>query len=217
MSRARELWWQRRRLWLPGAVLVVAALLALLGYRLALAGRVVLEAGEVSERREVLSDLSARRRAAEELLKRARGNRAALDAMYADRLGEQSRRLTAVMLQVRQLARQAGLRGVQAFDYGDQPVEGLPLSRKSIGFSATGTYAQLRSFINLLELTESFLALEEIRVRDSSQTGELELQVRLSTLFTDPSGVGAKPAEAEVARPEPEPPPAEPEREEIDA
>lgn len=215
MIRAGELWWQRRRLWLPGAVVVLVALLALLGYRLALAGRVGLEAGEVRERREELAELSARRRAAEDLLRRARANRAALDSMYGERLGAQSRRLTAVMLQVRQLARQAGLTGVRAIDYGDLMVKDLPLRRKSIGFSAVGSYEQLRSFINLLELADSFLTLEEIQVSDSSQTGQLGLQIRLSTLFVEEDGF--EPPQPEAEAPAAPPPPApESAREEID-
>lgn len=217
MIRRGELWWQRRRLWLPGAVLVLVALMALLGYRLALAGQLGLEAGEVRERREELAELSARRRATEDLLRRARANRTAIDGMYAERLGAQERRLTAVMLQVRQLARQAGLTGVRAIDYGDLLVDDLPLRRKSIGFAAVGSYEQLRSFINLLELADTFLTLEEIRVQDSSQTGELALQIRLSTLFVEESA--AEPAAPEAAAPAPPPPPREPEsaREEIDA
>jgi Tfp pilus assembly protein PilO len=216
VSRVAELWWRRRRLWLPGAVLTLLALLALLGYRLALAGRVGLRAGEVSARREVLAEVSAKRRAAEDLLQRAQANRAALDGMYEGRLGSQARRLTAVMLQVKQLARQAGLVGVQAIDYGDQLIEGLPLRRKSIGFSAQGSYEQLRSFINLLELSDSFLTLEEVRVQDPSQTGTLSLQIRLFTLFVEEFEA------EEVALPEspaPAPAPAEPPsaREEIDA
>jgi Tfp pilus assembly protein PilO len=223
MRRTAELWWERRRLWLPGAVLVVLAVAALVGYRVALAGRVGLEAGEVRERREELAELSARRRASEGLLQQARANRSAIDGLYAERLGSQSRRLTAVMLQVKQLARQAGLTGVQAIDYGDQLVEELPLRHKSIGFAATGTYEQLRSFINLLELSETFLTLEEIRVQDTEQTGRLALQIRLSTLFAEEDAAAAT---AEAAPPEAEPgPPAPPPaaatpaalREEIDA
>ena len=216
MSRVAELWWRRRRLWLPGAVLTLLALLALLGYRLALAGRVGLRAGEVSERREVLAEVSARRRAAEDLLRRAQANRAALDGMYEERLGSQSRRLTAVMLQVKRLARQAGLVGVQAIDYGDQLVEELPLRRKSIGFTAQGTYEQLRSFINLLELSDSFLTLEEIRVQDPTQTGNLTLQIRLSTLFVEELEDEEVPS-TEPAAPAPAPAAAPPAREEVDA
>jgi Tfp pilus assembly protein PilO len=121
------------------------------------------------------------------------------------------------MLQVRQLARPAGLTGVRAFDYGDLLVEDLPLRRKSIGFAAVGSYEQLRSFINLLELADTFLTLEEIRVQDSSQTGELGLQIRLSTLFVEEEA--AEPALPDADAPAPPPPPRAPEsaREEIDA
>jgi Tfp pilus assembly protein PilO len=185
VSRIANLWWERRRLWLPAAIFVAVGLALLLGYQLVLADRLGLQSGALAARRAELDDLSRRRRAAEAMLEQATGTRAAVEHLYADRLGSEASRLTAVMLEVKHLARRAGLAGMEAISYGTDPVPGLPLVRKSITFSAEGTYAQLRSFVDLLEQTPSFLSLDEIRVEDEAQGGQLRLQVRLSTLFVN--------------------------------
>jgi Tfp pilus assembly protein PilO len=183
------LWWERRRIWLPAALFVLAGVVLLAGYELVLAGRLGLQAGTLASRRDQLEELSRRRRDSEALVNLGRSTRAAIDELYDRRLGTERSRLTAVMLEVKHLARQAGLSGMEAINYADQPVEGLPLLRKSITFSLRGSYQQLRTFIDLLELSPSFLSLDEIRVQ-GGESGVLGLTVRLSTLFVVPPGEG---------------------------
>jgi Tfp pilus assembly protein PilO len=178
-----NLWWERRRLWLPAAIAALVGILLLIGYRVALAGRLGLQARVVEERERSLAELDAARQETEGLVRRARATRLALDTLYGDRLGTQARRLTAIISEVKKLARQAGLEGVEAIAYTDEPVEDVPLLKKSIAFRAAGTYAELRSFVNLLEVNEAFLTLEGIRVHGEAGGGELQLEIRLSTLF----------------------------------
>ncbi|HEV8240266.1 MAG TPA: hypothetical protein VGS57_12930 [Thermoanaerobaculia bacterium] len=186
MSRGFALWWERRWVWLPAAIFVALGIGLLAGYQLAVAGRLGLQAGALDSRKKELDETSARRRETEALVQRARTTRAAIDELYDKRLGSEAARLTAVMLEVKHLARQAGLYGIEAINYGDEEVRELPLIKKSITFSAAGSYAQLRAFINLLELSPSFMSLDEIRVQGGDPGGRLRLQVRLSTMFLDP-------------------------------
>ena len=179
-------WWQRRRVWLPAAILLAVDLALLGGYELALAGKMGLQVGAVESRRQELATLRGRRQERERLVEQARATRGAVDRLYKERLGTQASRLTAVMLEVKRLARQAGLGGLEAINYGDDPVQGLPLDKKTIVFHASGSYEQLRAFINLLELSPSFLTLEEIRVQEDAGSQRLLLQIRLSTLFYMP-------------------------------
>jgi Tfp pilus assembly protein PilO len=180
-----QLWWERRWLWLPAALFVLVGLALLLAYQLLLAGRLGLQAGAISSRQEELEEVAKRRRETDALVQRARTTRQAIDELYDARLGSEAVRLTAVMIEVKQLARKAGLAGIEAINYHDEPVEELPLVKKSITFSAQGSYGQLRGFINLLELSPSFMSLDEIRVQ-GEEGGRLRLQVRLSTMFLDP-------------------------------
>lgn len=183
--RRAQLWWERRWLWLPAAIFVLVGLALLLGYELALAGRLGLQAGAISSRQEELEEIAKRRRETDALVQRARTTRHAIDELYDERLGSEAVRLTAVMIEVKQLARTAGLSGIEAISYDDETVRELPLTKKSITFSAEGSYEELRGFINLLELSPSFLSLDEIRVH-GEEGGRLRLQVRLSTMFLDP-------------------------------
>jgi Tfp pilus assembly protein PilO len=185
VSQGPELWWERRWVWLPAALFVLVGVALLLGYQLAFAGRLGLQAGALESRRRELEEVTARRRETEALVQRARSTRAAIDELYDERLGSEAARLTAVMLEVKHLAQQAGLSGIEAINYGDEAVTEMPLVKKSITFGAGGSYEQLRAFINLLELSPSFMSLDEIRVAGDAPGGRLRLQVRLSTMFLD--------------------------------
>jgi Tfp pilus assembly protein PilO len=192
VSRGFALWWERRWVWLPAAIFVLLGSGLLAGYQLAVAGRLGLQAGALESRRQQLDETTAKRRETEALVQRARATRAAIDELYDKRLGSEAVRLTAVMLEVKHLARQAGLSGIEAINYSDEVVRELPLIKKSITFSAGGSYSQLRAFINLLELSPSFMSLDEIRVEGGDPGDRLRLQVRLSTMFLDPdAGRGA--------------------------
>jgi Tfp pilus assembly protein PilO len=186
MSRGAELWWERRMIWLPAASFVAVGVTLLVIYQVALSGRISLQAGAIEGRKSTLEEVARRRHDAEALVARARSTRAAIDELYAERLGDEASRLTAIMLEVKHLARQAGLGGMEAINYNDEQVQNLPLVRKSILFGAEGDYEQLRSFINLLELSPSFISLDEIHVEDKGDGRNLRLQVRLSTLFSSP-------------------------------
>ncbi len=206
MSRGFALWWERRWVWLPAAVFVLLGIGLIAGYELAVAGRLGLQVGALETRRRELEEVTAQRRETAALLLRARSTRAAIDELYDKRLGSQAERLTAVMLEVKKLARQAGLSGIDAISYGDEALQGLPLIKKSITFSAAGDYEQLRAFVNLLELSPSFMSLDEIRVHgggDRDRGGPLRMQVRLSTMFlASEAGLAAPvPTAAEEASP----------------
>lgn len=185
MSLTPQVWWERRWLWLPAALFVLVGLAFLLAYQLLIAGRLGLQAGAIESRQTELEEIAEQRRETEALVARARTTRGAIDELYDERLGSEAVRLTAVMLEVKQLARKAGLSGIEAISYDDDAVIELPLTKKSITFGAQGSYEQLRGFINLLELSPSFLSLDEIRVQ-GEDGGRLRLQVRLSTMFLDP-------------------------------
>ena len=182
-GKGPSLWWERRRLWLPAAIFALVGALLLVGYQVALADRLGLQARAVEERERTLAELTAQRQESELLLRRASATRLALDSLYGDRLGTRARRLTAVLARVKELARQAGLAGIEAIAYRDEQVEDVPLVRHWIDFRASGGYEQLRRFVNLLEVTDAFLTLEEIRVHGDPGGGQLQLQIRLSTLF----------------------------------
>lgn len=189
-----KLWW-----WLPPLVFLGANLMLLFAYRLVYAGQSQLRQTRIERSRSELAHTRARRQQEERDLERLRAGRAAVDAFYTERLASENERLTAILAEVRDLASRAGLRP-DSFRYGKEEIEAHGLLRRSIDFSVTGSYLQFRRLVNLLELSDSFLVLEEVSLRGSDDSGEeLRISLRLSTLFAD-SGPPPSSGPREAAR-----------------
>jgi hypothetical protein len=104
------------------------------------------------------------------------------------RFSTRSERLTNISAEVERLARQAGL-DPRSLTSPELDVAELGLTKRSFIFSVNGTYVELRRFINLLELSPSFLTLEEVKLSGGGEGGEeLQISLRLSTLFVRPPG-----------------------------
>ena len=107
-------------------------------------------------------------------------------------------RLTSLIAEVKKLARQAGL-DAPSFSYAAVRIEEFGLVKKSIVFRVEGNYPKLRELVNLLELSDQFLILEEIRLKES-RGSRLAIDLRIGTLFAVPgaidstlSGAGGQP------------------------
>ena len=136
--------------------------------------------------RQELTALTARRQRAEAQLADIGDTRRAVDELYSERLSTESARLTRIITEVKDLASRSGLAPRQ-ISYPTQPIEDYGLRQRSFVFQVDGSYADLRKFINLLELSDSFLTLEQVGLSDSSG-GQLSIQLRLSTLFATADG-----------------------------
>lgn len=176
-------WRRELKVWLPALVFCLLNLAALVGYRVVLAG-----AGERAERalesrRQELAGLAAERQRVGELATRVEKNAEELAALYGERLGTEGERLTAVLTEVQGLAERAGLRPT-SFQYPDDPIDEYGLIERAIQFGVSGTYEQLRRFVNFLELSERFLTLGEVGLSGSASRAEdLKISLRVSTLF----------------------------------
>jgi len=96
---------------------------------------------------------------------------------------------------VQSLARKAGL-DPRSIAYPEPEIEDYGLVKRSFIFTVDGDYLALRKFLNLLELSDSFLTLEDASVSEASKGQELRLSLTLSTLFTKEKGKGPVPAGA---------------------
>jgi len=163
--------------------------LALMGtYRLVLAGRV----SAVETRLEATQAALARVEAQEKQLRKAESDakqtEKAVDVFYAKELGTESERLTMIISEVKGLAQRAGLEPT-AISYPEQAFEDFGLTKRSIVFGVRGNYDDLRQLVNLLELSNSFLILEEVSLSESGgrpRAGDqLQINLRISTWFAD--------------------------------
>lgn len=179
---AADLWRRRAVLWAPALAFFLLAAGALGLYRARYAGEAELSERALQRSRGALAGLTAQRRSLERDLERIRANREALVAFYDDRLATESERLTRAIAEVKDLAQRCGLRP-GSIGYPDERLEGFGLRQRAFVFGVEGTYNDLRRLINLLELSESFLTLEQVSLVEGGGGGRLRIDLRLSTLF----------------------------------
>ena len=183
MINGNGVWRRRLWVWLPALALVIVNLVVLSTYRFLLAGQALLRSSRVEKSQEELVSLESDRVALEELLNRAALNRAKVDEFYARWVARESDRLTEVIAEVKDLARRAGVQS-SSFRYPEEDLEDFGLVRRSIDFTVTGTYLQLSQFINFIELSDHFLMLEDVRLRDSGQgDSTIRVNLKVSALF----------------------------------
>lgn len=127
--------------------------------------------------------LAARAEARERLWVAAAENERAVEQLVGERLATERERFTEVVREVKQLAERAGL-DPQTIGYPRESLEEFGLTRRSFVLPVDGTYSALRTFLNLIELSDTFLVVEEISVAEGR--GALSVRLRLATFFQTP-------------------------------
>lgn len=179
-----QAWSRNPGVWLPAAVFVLANVLALAIFTGSFADNAEAGLGRLERRAEQLAQLKAKRSNAEEAVFNVRTSSEGLKEFYGDRLAPESEALTRIIAEVKDLANRAGL-PPSSISYSKEQLEGQSLIRRSLEFSVSGTYEQLRQLVNLLELSDSFLILEQVNLQGSNEGDPvLGISLSLSTLFT---------------------------------
>ena len=193
MRSPGEIWRQRLWVWVPALVFFLANAGAFAVYKLGYAGRVESLQETLDDQQRQLQQSAAQQRSTQAMLDRVRINEQQVEHLYAERLSTRSRRLTGITSEVKELAQKSGL-VPRAFTYPEVDIEEFGLVKRSFVFSVEGTYVELRKFINLLEVSPSFLSLDEVSLVGSNQGAELRIDLSLSTLFAKESDDAGVPA-----------------------
>lgn len=180
----------RHRPWLWGLALVFFLLnLAFFSaYRMVYAGQVVNLRERLEQRQGELDELNGRAAHLADLVNSARSTRAALGELYTHRLASERIRFTKVASEIRELARRSGLEP-SSVSYPSEEIEDYGLVKREFTFTVTGTYVELRRFVNLLEVTPTFITLEQVGL-SGEKGAELQIRLTLSTLFADETAAG---------------------------
>lgn len=195
MRSREEIWRLRLWVWLPALLFFLANATAFVIY-LGFADRVAALENDLETKRQQLTPKAGERQRLERLIQRSQRNEQEIRRLYDERFSTRSARLTRVHSEFRQLARTAGL-DPRAITYDEEEIEDFGLIKRTFSFSVAGTYVELRRFINLLELSESFLTLEEVTLagEESEEAGpELRMRLAISTLFAREPGWEPAPA-----------------------
>lgn len=192
MTDPREIWRRRLWVWLPAVIFFVTNAAAWSVYKLGYAGQIEGVEQSLAEKTRARDLRLKERRDLEAQVEQVRTNRAQVSELYTKRFATRRQRLTAVTAEIKDLAAKAGL-DPSAFTYPEEEIEDFGLVKRSFLFSVEGTYAELRKFVNLLELSPSFLTVEEVQLTGGGEDGpELRLSLIVSTLFAkEPSAGGA--------------------------
>ena len=180
-----EAWRRRLLLWVIPAAFCLLNLAGVAVYRANFAGNVEAQQGRVETLSERLAALQSDRQKRVEVLESVESRREAKQELYGGHFATEAERLTAMIRETKRLAEQAGLKP-KTYDYPTTEIADWNLTEKRIVFSVEGTYDQLRTFINFLELTEQFLTLERVSLnegRSQAQNPTLSIRLTLSTIF----------------------------------
>ncbi|HET9225808.1 MAG TPA: hypothetical protein VFR31_04025 [Thermoanaerobaculia bacterium] len=185
MRDQSEIWRLRLWVWVPALLFFLANAVAFSVYRFGYADQVKSLENDLGEVQKQLQPLSLKRKELERRLQRAGAAETAVRQLYEERFATRSQRLTAITTEVKDLARKAGL-NPRSLSYPSEDIEEYGLVKRSFIFPVEGTYAELRQFLNLLELSDSFLTLEAITLAEAGaeQGPELRMNLTLSTLFS---------------------------------
>ena len=190
-------WRAHSRWWIPPLVFLLANVALLSGYRLVLAGQAQLRASRIERSQVEIARLGVERRSLEQEVERTRASHDSIDRFYGERLSSENLRLTRILAEVRELATRAGLAPTN-INYGKEELDDHGLLRRSIDFNVEGSYLEFRRFVNMLELSDSFLTLERVGLRESDESGKnLRIAVGVSTLFTSPELADGAPARSD--------------------
>lgn len=190
-------WQQNLKLWLPPALFVGIMVVLLVLFAAKFADEAEVARSRLAKRTEELDEIRTRRESAEAIVNQIRDSEEGLEDFYGRRLSSESQALTRIIAEVKDLCERAGVPPT-ALSYEKQTVEGQDVFRRTITFAVDGSYAQLRQLVNFLELSDSFLILDQISLRGADVEGApLRISLRLSTLFTSETAARSAPATRE--------------------
>ena len=180
MSVARAFGGRHAALWLVPLAIVVANVVWLSAFGSGSRVRQRELERRTAQAKRVEADLSADLRSREQLWIKVTENRARLERLRRERFATERSRFTEQVRELKSLAVRAGL-VPETIAYPNDELLDFGLVRRSFVFSVEGSYAALRNFLHLLEISPSFLTVEQIGVSEGK--AGLGVRLRLSTLF----------------------------------
>ena len=109
-----------------------------------------------------------------------------LDTFYADVLSTKNDRLIAFQKEIRDIANKFHI-NLESISYPREEFPKDKVAKFSATMPLTGSYENLREFIDTIEKSQNFIVIEGIQLANSKEGGViLSLNVLLSTYFVDP-------------------------------
>jgi hypothetical protein len=176
------IWREKRVLLIVTGALLAANLLFFFTYRVQYQQRVDDMRGRLEQAR---SQLDAARQNRVELASQIEAHDrivSTIEKVFAEWWSTPDERLTRVITEVQSLGRKCGLEP-RSFNFTrNEASDRLGTMTMGISFNVEGTYAQARQLINLIELSDEFLIIDSVSLRNAADD-RLALNLVLRTLF----------------------------------
>ena len=112
--------------------------------------------------------------------------RSNLDKFYADVLSTKNERLISFQKEIRDIAGKFHI-SLESISYPREEFTKDKVAKFGATMPLTGSYENLREFIDTIEKSENFIVIESIQLANSKEGGViLSLNIMLSTYFVDP-------------------------------
>lgn len=185
------IWREKRILLIVLGVLLAINVAFFLTYRVRYQQRIEALQTTLDQANTTLSEARKRKAAAEQTLTGYQRTTVDIQRIYDEVWSTPQRRLTAMILEIRDLENRSRMvPRSTSFSQSEEKKE-FGTSAMSMNFAVRGTYAQVRQFINLLELSEHFVVIDQVTLADPSDDSQLlNLNIQIKTLFhqkPDPS------------------------------
>lgn len=201
--KPRSPWLSKPWLWAVPLLFLLVNLGVFIFYRVAYAGQVELLQGSFAQQESTLAKLTAFREEMSADLDRVRDSRNGIAELYLQHFDTEADRFTAMRSEIIRLAKDAGL-DPSNYSYPASTLEELELRQRGVNFTVEGSYSQLRTFLNLLEVTDHFMILESVTLNASGgavggRDPKLSIKLAMETIFSS-DALARRTAAAEARR-----------------
>ncbi len=180
------IWREKKILLIVLGVLLAINVAFFLTYRVRYEQRIEALDVTLDQANERLDAARGRKAAADQTLTGFKATTADIQRIYDEVWSTPQQRLTSMILEIRDLENRS--RMIPRSTSFSQTVEKKEFGTRSMSmtFAVQGTYAQMRQFINLLELSEHFVVIDQVALTDTSNDSQLlNLNIQIRTLFRE--------------------------------
>ncbi len=176
-------WRRHRSSWLGPVLFAVLGLIALGSYYLAFNGKARALERRLENHRQSRDELHQQLQMVAESLAMMDADDQRIEQLFGT-IEDVPRRLTRYIRLVHQLTERSGLEISGSVGFGSEENEDFGLAERTMDFDVRGDYDSFRRFINMLELSEEFLAVRDVRVQaDRDNPNQLRVGISVSTMF----------------------------------
>lgn len=170
--------WKKWTRWALGLLLALDATLLFVNWR---DGGVEAQAQNLRALKYQFAVMSKDVRHAQDIEKRLPEIQQQCDTFFKDQLSPSSGGYSAIVADLGEIARRAGLR-TSGVSYNQQPVKDREVIEVEVAATVEGDYPSLVRFINGLERSESFYLLDKLALASTTE-GSIKLTLELRTYF----------------------------------